>query len=351
MPDSPLISVIVPVYNVEKYLRKCLDSICGQTYHHLEILCINDGSTDGSAAILEEYAAKDTRIKVFTQPNAGLSAARNTGLDHATGEWIAGVDSDDYLEPDAIEYALSAASDEVDIISFGVKVIWENMAQEDDVARTFATAVVGRQQPDISFLLKNTVTFWNKLWRRSFVEQYQARFPVGLWYEDNYFWWALAPYARCICSLPEKKINYVRRPGSIMSQTAQGTPRRLGFMKMANMLQAQYDKYSLPHSLSYTRIAVFIYLYQSAQYNLPQEHLQHLRQEAYRITQQYKLFKQHPLHLQFLRPTPWYLRPLVKYKPGKVSFGLPGLKLVTIQSRFGMEITRFLGIKIRKTPL
>ena len=86
MPDSPLISVIVPVYNVEKYLRKCLDSICGQTYRNLEILCVNDGSTDGSAAILEEYAARDARIKVFTQPNRGLSAARNTGLEHATVE-------------------------------------------------------------------------------------------------------------------------------------------------------------------------------------------------------------------------------------------------------------------------
>ena len=351
MPDSPLISVIVPVYNVEKYLRKCLDSICGQTYHHLEILCINDGSTDGSAAILEEYAAKDTRIKVFTQPNAGLSAARNTGLDHATGEWIAGVDSDDYLEPDAIEYALSAASDEVDIISFGVKVIWENMAQEDDVARTFATAVVGRQQPDISFMLKNTVTFWNKLWRRSFVEQYQARFPVGLWYEDNYFWWALAPYARCICSLPEKKINYVRRPGSIMSHTYQGTARRLELIAIADKLQEHYNHFPLPPQLAYARIASFLYLYQGASNNLLPELRPRLKQETQAIASKHKLLDIKPKHLQFLQRTPWYKRPFVRHKAGKSTYGLGGIPFVVVQTKLGVEITRFLGIKIRKKTL
>ncbi len=85
--QEPLLTVIVPVYNVEAYLPRCLDSLLGQTYRNLEIICVNDGST----AILDGYVAKDARIKVFHQQNGGLSAARNTGLDHASGEWIAGL--------------------------------------------------------------------------------------------------------------------------------------------------------------------------------------------------------------------------------------------------------------------
>ena len=101
-----MISVIVPVYNVEPYLRKCLDSILAQTYRNLEILVIDDGSTDGSGRICDEYAGRDERIKVFHTENHGLSCARNLGLDNANGEWIGFVDSDDWIEPDMYEVLL-----------------------------------------------------------------------------------------------------------------------------------------------------------------------------------------------------------------------------------------------------
>ena len=97
-----MISVIVPVYNVKPYLRKCLDSIINQSYRDLEILIIDDGSTDGSGDICDEYR-KDDRIKVFHTENRGLSAARNLGLDSASGDWIGFVDSDDWIEPDMYE--------------------------------------------------------------------------------------------------------------------------------------------------------------------------------------------------------------------------------------------------------
>lgn len=100
MEAQPLITVIVPVYNVEKYLRRCLDSIIRQTYQNLEILCIDDGSIDNSGEICEQYAARDARIKVIHQENQGLSTARNRGLDAAEGEYIAFVDSDDYILED-----------------------------------------------------------------------------------------------------------------------------------------------------------------------------------------------------------------------------------------------------------
>lgn len=351
MPDSPLISVIVPVYNVEKYLRKCLDSICGQTYHHLEILCINDGSTDGSAAILEEYAAKDTRIKVFTQQNAGLSAARNTGLSHAAGEWITGVDSDDYLEEDAIKAALENAEDNVDIVDFGVRVIWEDMDEEPDVARNFAPCLRGLYSPTIELLLKATVIFPGKLWRSSFIRQFRTLFPVGLWYEDNYFWWALAPFAKNIQFLGTQKYCYIRHGGSIMSQTYQGTARRLELITIADKLQEHYNHFPLPPQLAYARIASFLYLYQGASNNLLPELRPRLKQEAQAVASKHKLFDIKPRHLQFLQRTPWYKRPFVRHKTGKSTYGLCGIPFVVVQTKLGVEITRFFGIKIRKKTL
>ena len=104
---QPLVSVIVPVYNVEKYLTRCLDSIVEQTYQKLEILLINDGSTDDSGEICRQYAERDSRIRLFHQENRGQSAARNVGLDNMTGEYIVFVDSDDYISPYLIECLLN----------------------------------------------------------------------------------------------------------------------------------------------------------------------------------------------------------------------------------------------------
>ena len=105
----PKISVIVPVYNVELYLYQCLDSIINQTFKDIEIICINDGSTDNSGKVLEEYAQKDDRVKVLTQENQGQAVARNKGLDIAKGEYIYFVDSDDFIHPQTLEIMHSVA--------------------------------------------------------------------------------------------------------------------------------------------------------------------------------------------------------------------------------------------------
>ena len=97
---NPLISVIIPIYNVEKYLSKCLDSVINQDYENLEIILVNDGTRDNSLAIANTYQSKDTRIKVYSQRNQGLSAARNIGLDKANGDYITFIDSDDYIDLD-----------------------------------------------------------------------------------------------------------------------------------------------------------------------------------------------------------------------------------------------------------
>ena len=116
--QKPLLSVIVPIYNAEKFLRKCLDSILNQNLEQLEILCVNDGSVDGSQKILEEYATKDTRIHIINKPNGGLVSARKAGVAAANGEYIGFVDADDWIEPDMYERLYDAAlTNEADLVS------------------------------------------------------------------------------------------------------------------------------------------------------------------------------------------------------------------------------------------
>ena len=127
MKEQPLVSVIIPVYNVERYLAQCLDSVINQTYPNLEIICVNDGSRDGSPDILRRYADEDARIQVIDKANGGVSRARNDALDCARGEYIMFVDSDDWVEPDACENAVNAMREyDADIVMWSYVSETEN---------------------------------------------------------------------------------------------------------------------------------------------------------------------------------------------------------------------------------
>ena len=209
------ISVIVPVYNTAQWLRRCLDSVCGQTYPHLEIICVNDGSTDESAKILEEYAAQDSRIKVITQKNGGLSAARNTGLAYATGEWVAGVDSDDYIASDLYEKAIAHATDSVDMVFFGVQEVDEEEKLLPSRAYfDLPEAGIYEMTPELADSLN--VCFWSKLWRRSVLETHHLRFPVGLLHEDEALYYTALPHVGKVAVCANYGYMYVQRAGSIM---------------------------------------------------------------------------------------------------------------------------------------
>lgn len=124
MKQQPLISVIVPVYNVEQYIHQCVDSILSQTYKNLEIILVDDGSPDNCPAICDGYARNDDRVKIIHQENGGLSAARNSALDLCTGEYIAFVDSDDWIESNAYEEMMSEMQKkDLDVVFCGVNVI------------------------------------------------------------------------------------------------------------------------------------------------------------------------------------------------------------------------------------
>ena len=174
------VSIIVPVYNVEKYLARCLDSICAQTERDLEILCVNDGSTDASAAILADYAARDSRIKVQAQPNGGQAVARNAALAEATGDWVMFVDADDWIPPYAVEGFLTAARE-----SGARAVVSADYAIDRMTAARPARFRWTLQRPALAKLVgrrKLQSSPWNKLFRRDAIGE--KRFIEGIVFED-----------------------------------------------------------------------------------------------------------------------------------------------------------------------
>ena len=140
------VSIIVPVYNVEKYLEKCLDSIVKQTYENIEIILVDDGSTDKSGTILDQYAEMDNRISVIHKKNEGVSTARNTGIEAARGEYICFADADDYLMPDYVEYLLTLAVDKNADIAMTVDMFTtfhpDQIENDDIIVRTPEEATI-----------------------------------------------------------------------------------------------------------------------------------------------------------------------------------------------------------------
>lgn len=216
--NGPLLSVIVPVYDVEKYLPKCLDSLLAQTWRNLEIIVVDDGSPDGSWDIMQDYARRDSRIRLHRQKNGGLSAARNAGLELARGEWIGFMDSDDYAAPEMYETLYRAAT--------------EHDAQMAVCSLAYVTPE-GRPIPRTSPITKDEVqtgrealqrlsgpqnwyyvTAMNRLYRRSLLEN--IRFPEGRIHEDEFtahlFYWE----CKRVAFVKKALYCYVQRDGSIM---------------------------------------------------------------------------------------------------------------------------------------
>lgn len=180
------ISVIVPVYNVEKYLERCLESIVNQTFKDIEIICVNDGSTDNSRQILDKYN-KYPNFKVIEQKNAGLSEARNTGLDAALGEYISFIDSDDFIDSNFLETLYHAAIDNnADIACASIirennekhynLITYNHIECTADIREKFELA----KSPRFNFV-------WNKIYKRDFLIQNNIRFVPGMIYEDLCF--------------------------------------------------------------------------------------------------------------------------------------------------------------------
>jgi glycosyltransferase involved in cell wall biosynthesis len=208
-----LISVIVPVYNTEKYLEKCLDSLLSQTLEDIEIIAVNDGSKDTSQKILERYAQKSDKIKCFTKANGGVSDARNYGLPYATGEYIGYVDSDDFVDPDMYEVMYNKAKEQgSDIVECNFH---HTYADYED------TEIVPQIYMKKSLLCYGLGVPWNKIYRREWLIGTGVTFPLSSIYEDLAFFCMLVPYIKNYAYVNIAPVHYLQRSSSLNNASSE----------------------------------------------------------------------------------------------------------------------------------
>ena len=219
------ISVIMPVYNVAAYLPQCLDSVLSQDHRELEVILIDDGSTDGSGEICDTFAAKDSRVKVIHQKNSGAAAAKNAGLRIATGYYLSFVDSDDYLEPDVYGYMVETLKTTgADAAQFSFRDVYQNRT-EDHILLQGRTVIAGKE-----YLARfpkdwSCALLWNKLYKRELYDG--VFFEEGHKIDDEYFTYR-GFLGDCRVALDERVIyNYRKRASSVMASPAAAEQRIL----------------------------------------------------------------------------------------------------------------------------
>lgn len=213
------ISVVIPVYNVEKYLSECLDSVINQTYKDLQIILVDDGSTDFSGKICDVYAEKDNRITVVHQKNAGAGAAKNTGLELIDGDYFSIIDSDDYIELDMYEKMVNSLEKyNADI----VQCLFRNVYVNDSFDRKYKIKGNYPKVLTSKRFLKEYLydwkyaIFWNKLFKSSLLKE--IRFPVGRKIDDEFFTYKLVCNAKKVVNIDNILYNYRMRKTSVMNE-------------------------------------------------------------------------------------------------------------------------------------
>ncbi len=262
------VSIIVPVYNVYPYLRKCLDSLVNQTLKEIEIIIVNDGSLDNSQEIIDEYKKKYKNIKAYKKENGGLSSARNTGLKKARGEYIAFVDSDDYVELDMYEKMYKKALEK----NFSVVVSDLTYIYPDKkvLASSNILKDIEKEEELKKAMINIYPAAWNKIFNHQLLKESKILFKEGVWFEDVEFLYRLFPYIKSIGVVKEPLYNYLQREGAItrtfderLFNYITNFNGVLDFYKKNNL----YDKYSLELEYAYVRYLYATFMKSALNYN------------------------------------------------------------------------------------
>lgn len=209
------VSVIIPVYNVEKLLKRCLDSVLNQTLKDIEIICVNDGSTDNSSLILEEYK-KFENIKIINQKNSGLSVARNTGLKYASADYVAFLDSDDFVDSDFYEKLFNSIEKEK------ADIACASIVRESDRKKTY---LINYKQVEVALNTKDRFMLadcpkhnfvWNKLYKKELIDKNNLKFVPGMIYEDMWFTPDVLEATSSIVAVPDTFYHYWKHKNTLI---------------------------------------------------------------------------------------------------------------------------------------
>ncbi len=258
-------SIIIPIYNVESYLRECLDSVLQQSFADWETICINDGSTDNSAAILEEYGQKDSRFKIINQPNGGLSAARNTGLKAATGEYVLFLDSDDWLEGNALERVSESLTNE-DMLCFSGRRFFEKEGRYHEAdqlkPQEYITGMDYYNENALSVRDFAFVCVVLRAYKRESLLTHELWFKERIFHEDNLFTPLACYYAEKVKVINDCLYDYRVHANSIT--TTGNVKRHRDLLGTANTLAAfflpkqGFDKTVVCRAITHHYQSVFV---------------------------------------------------------------------------------------------
>ncbi|MNK19012.1 putative glycosyltransferase EpsH [compost metagenome] len=259
--EKPLISIIIPCYNAEKYVHSCIESVLQQTYKNWECLLINDGSKDNTLSILEEYSAKDNRFNVFSQENRGLSATRNLGIENAIGNYLFFLDSDDLITKKALQNFVNEIDPENDIITgITVTVNGENLQKISQLKHPNEGSIF--YQNDNQEVLIRTIesglapVAQNRLYKRSFLEQNNLKFKAGILHEDELWFFETMFLARNVKFINEE--TYLYRTDNSESITKNVGEKNLN--SYLTILENIFERYYQNNSDSYKKAVVERYL-------------------------------------------------------------------------------------------
>lgn len=301
MKTNPLISVIVPVYNVEKYLTKCVDSITNQTYKNLEIILVDDGSPDNCPILCDNFAKTDKRIKVIHKKNGGLSDARNVGIENATGEYITFVDSDDYLNNNLIKLLydnMIQTNSNISICSFQEVRENDNLdisAKQDAELEVFSDSSIMDQlysKHHVEF-----VTAWGKLYKKDIFKH--VKYPIGKINEDEFVCHHILSLCNKVCYTDAKCYYYLQRENSIMHQKYS--------KKNLDVFEAFYDRFVF-FKEKYPNLAVLA-LY---------DFLSNIISRYYKFDKKYRKFLRKMFNKNYNKINNFYLKQLSKKRKIKL---------------------------------
>lgn len=266
--NEELISVVVPIYKVEKYLARCLDSILEQTYRNFELILVDDGSPDACPRICDEYKGKDSRIKVIHKQNGGLSDARNTGLEMARGKWITFIDSDDYVGQNFLKVLFEAGTS----TGADISICDYKFVRDDDEKGTMESArkVFSNKQclEEVYHPRFHGLEFvaWGKLYRTDLFKNNQIRYPVGKLHEDVFTTYKLIYAADQVAFSNATEYFYRQREGSIMASAF--NPKRLDLLEATREACFFFEEKNEPYLLELAvnaHLRNFIIVFQEAE--------------------------------------------------------------------------------------
>lgn len=298
---NSLVTIVVPIYNVEKYLRKCLNSIVNQTYKNIEIICIDDGSPDNSIDILNEFAQKDERIKIIRQENQGLSGARNTGINNAIGKYIMFIDSDDWIELNMVELMINKIEKEnLDLVICGT---FNNISEKEyqvnnlkEIKENIKNKIDGISYFKIVTSKTNlfTASSCNKIYRLNLIKEKKILFPEKRLYEDLFFSFQYLINSLNVNVIEKPLYHYfVKREGSITNTlNIKDINDTLFTLKSLEDFLKKIDQDKLLNSLEFKEY-MFLWISRAVLFKLPFNEKKYGKREINRIMDELKNNKEY----------------------------------------------------------